>query len=73
MNAIMRYPGSNMVECNRNNRCVDCDDITCMHCGELEADCPKYLRDFLCIPDCKNCTEFYCELDSGNSNQEKRG
>lgn len=41
-------------ECHRNNLCVDCDNTKCWHCGNIEADCPKWICDS--DLDCDNCS-----------------
>lgn len=39
--------------CHRNNLCVDCDDLHCVHAGDIGADCPKWRCDM--EYDCDDC------------------
>lgn len=42
-------------ECKRQNLCVDCNDTSCSHHGQHEADCPKYKCDNPIAHDCEHC------------------
>jgi hypothetical protein len=46
--------------CDRKNFCVDCDEQSCIHAGDIEADCPKWRCDNNPIMDCESC-EFLKE------------
>lgn len=53
-----------ITECTRHNFCVDCDDPSCIHAGDIEADCPKWRCDNDLIMDCERC-EFLKEYKKG--------
>lgn len=44
-------------ECHRRNFCVDCDDESCWHTGDLIADCPfwKCNRKGDLFENCESC------------------
>lgn len=41
--------------CPRNNLCVDCNNMDCLHCGKLHSDCPKFFCDNDMLHDCEHC------------------
>ena len=47
--------------CKRKNWCVDCNDSSCSHCGDIHADCPKWKCDENNKSDCEHC-DFIQEL-----------
>lgn len=51
----MAYSITGASQCNEVSLCVDCTSKTCLHAGELMADCPKHSCDNNKLYDCKNC------------------
>lgn len=44
-------------ECKRRNLCINCDNTSCYHAGQLIADCPKYAcdRNGVLFENCETC------------------
>lgn len=57
-------------ECERDNLCVDCDNLECLGAGDVGADCPKYHCDNDVVLDCENCT-FIREYQQAMRNKEE--
>ena len=58
-----------LIECNKDCFCKDCDDKECLHAGKAEADCPRYACVFPSYSpeffDCENCLwlkGFYADM-----------
>ena len=44
-----------LTTCHEQKLCVDCKNKSCMHAGQVQADCPKYRCDNKNPNDCENC------------------
>ena len=60
-----------IIECNRNNTCLDCDDTECNHHGDISADCQRWICNN--SYDCENCDyiKSYVKLMRENNTEKK--
>ena len=62
---------SRLLDCKRDNLCVDCDKEDCLHHGKIMPDCPKYDCDNEPLYDCENC-EFIKQYQQDYREKQKK-